>query len=120
MPSPKGSMYVARLADMGDNELTCHAYGHAWNPNPAEKRYDAKVDQVVLTRTLECLRCPKIRTDTLDQHTHQKIGRSHYTEVPRSRVLETLQRGRQKYQAELIRRELNRARFAKAKRFTAS
>ncbi len=120
MPSPTGSMYVARLSDMGENELTCHAYGHAWHPEEAEKVFDAKADQVVLAKKLGCLRCPKVRTDLLDQHTHKKIGRSHYTEVERSRVLEKLPAGRGKYQAELIRREMNRVRFAKAKRFTAS
>jgi hypothetical protein len=113
-------MYVGRLADLGENELHCHAYGHAWTPQDSTREYDAKHDRVVRVKRLECLRCPKVRTDVYDQHTHEKLGRSHYTEVARSRVLETLPAGRGKYQAEAIRRELNRERFSRAKRFTAS
>ncbi len=120
MPSRTGSMYVARLADLGENELYCLAFGHAWNPNDSEEQYDAKHDRVVRVKKLECLRCPKVRTDVLDRHTHIKLGRSHYTEVERSRVLEKLPLGRGKYQAEALRRELNRERFSRAKRFTLS
>ena len=120
MPSRTGSMYVSTIADLGENELHCLAYGHAWNPNRAELEYDSRLDLIVRVRRLECLRCPKIRTDVYDQHTHAKLGRSHYTEAERSRVQEHLPPGRGKYQAEALRRELNRERYSRAKRFTAS
>jgi tRNA(Ile)-lysidine synthase TilS/MesJ len=120
MPSRTGSMYVSTISDLGENELYCLAYGHAWHPQDSEQLYDPKHDRVVRVKKLECLRCPKVRTDVYDLHTHEKLGRSHYTEVERSRVQEKLKPGRGKYQAEALRRELNRERFSKAKRFTAS
>jgi hypothetical protein len=119
MPSRTGSMYVSTIADLGENELHCLAYGHAWNPQRSQEQYDARHDRVVRVRQLECLRCPKVRTDVYDRHTHAKLGRSHYTEAERSRVQERLRPGRGKYQAEALRRELNRGRFSRAKRFPA-
>ena len=111
MPSRNGSMYVARVADLGQNELDCHSYGHAWSTNGTPVQvYDARSDMVVTEEQLECLRCPKVRTDALHPVTGKKLGRSRYTEVERFRVLENIPRGRAAYRAESLRRQLRKQR----------
>jgi hypothetical protein len=113
MPSRSGRKYVARVADLGQNELDCHSFGHAWQSGVPEPVYDSKTEQNVVIEVVTCLRCPKERTDVLDASTFKKVGRSHYTEPDRFRVLEPVPRGRSAYRRESYAR-------ARAKRNAAS
>jgi hypothetical protein len=118
MPSRNGRKYVARITDLDDGALECHAYGHAWAAQVPTEAYDAKYDAVVYVQKLECVRCPKVRTDTYARYSHVRTGRPHYTEPDRYRVLEPVARGRKAYQREALNRALSRARSAQRdKRF---
>jgi hypothetical protein len=105
MPSRNGRKFVARVTDLGQAELDCHSYGHPWQPQPLTEKYDAKEDRVVLVEELQCGRCPMVRTDVLDRITKVKIGRSHYTEPDRYRVLQKTE-GRRTYRREAVERRL--------------
>ena len=118
MPSRDGRKFVARVADLGDAELHCHAFGHAWAPKVHEQRHDSQEDRIFWVQELRCLRCPKVRTDVVDSHTFVKTGRSHYTEPDRFRVLEPVLRGRADYRREAIQRSVARQRAGgRAQRF---
>lgn len=104
MPSRNGRKYVARVVDLGQKELDCHSWGHAWNLQSTMERFDVELQKPVKVNVVECLRCPMQRTDVLDSRTHVKVRRSHYTEPDRYRVLEKTPRGRSVYQREALAR----------------
>jgi hypothetical protein len=78
-----------------------------------EDTYDRDADRIVRKQEVQCLRCPKTRTDFTDPRDGTKVKRSTYTEVERFRVLEPVLRGRADYRRESLRRQLNRQRQAK-------
>lgn len=113
MPSRNGSKYVARVQDLDDDPLHCHAYGHAWVPDTAVQKHDDATGQVVWEQRVVCVRerCGKVRTDFLNQHTYLRTRRSHYTEPDRFRVLEKTS-GRSAYRREALLRDIARMKAA--------
>jgi hypothetical protein len=110
MPNRNGSKFVSRVQDLGQDELECHAYGHAWTPGVPVRDYDKKTDTTIAVQELTCARCPMVRTDFLHHATMVKVRRSHYSEPPRYRVLQKTARGTKDYRREAMLRQLRAAR----------
>jgi hypothetical protein len=65
--------YVARLSDLSDEALRCHAFGHSWEPGPVERV--SPVGMEVWTITLTCTSCTKERIDQVEPGTYELYRR---------------------------------------------
>lgn len=70
---------VANLADLSDEALWCHAFGHPWEARPVSRL--SPVGREVWVVTLHCTSCTKTRTDYVTPGTFELEERQ-YSDPP--------------------------------------
>ena len=89
MTTSRRQRYVHSVTDLDNGPLYCHAYGHAWDPDPVVRQ--GPVGMEVWTVVLRCASCPKVRTDYVEPGTYVLVDRR-YSDALGYRVLEPADR----------------------------
>jgi hypothetical protein len=101
MTSAEGPYKVATVADLDDDALLCHAYGHAWDQEPIEETVPGWGGTPVWQIEVRCSSCGKRRIDLCEPDTYELLTRR-YIEPPGYRVAEPATRVT--YRAEVVAR----------------
>ena len=93
--------YADSVADLSDEALHCHSFGHQWDEGPVERAVPESVGIVCWMIKLRCTSCTKERRDYIEPGTYKLLWRD-YSRVEHYSVADAADRT--VYREEFIRR----------------